>query len=222
MSIYWHQKALTEQEAKAAQLSKLEEIRAEVEMLQEQQDARDESQSENHVDAWIKARQFAVSKGIAEMPKSKKKVIDKFQKSSSLSAMLCRENPALAKAIGIDDSDQELPLVIIELLANPTAEPSVELGRKLLDAGPIDDLCKLAPQRATTIRLSAKQWNEDQAILLKNGLEALQEKVRLDRVYSAELKNQYANPLAASQAWEKENKKREILRAAGIEVGPRF
>lgn len=197
-------------------------MRAEVERLQEQQDARDESQSENHVDAWIKARQFAISKGIADMPKSKSKVIDKFQKSSSLSAMLCQANPALARAIGIDDSDQELPLVIIELLANPTAEPSIALGRKLLDAGPIEDLCSLAPARAKTIRLSAKLWQEDQHQKMQSGIETLQEQTMLKRVYADELKRQYGNPLVAAQDWEKENKKREVLRAAGIAVGPRF
>ena len=134
---------------------------------------------------------------------------------------LLKELPLVADALGINDDDMQFPEVLLDLLSNAEAEPSVALGRQLLEAGPIDDLVALAPSRATTIRLAVRQWQEDQNRLMQEGIAATREANQKARQQIRESIAAHGNPVVRGGAENKELRKREVLRQAGIPVGPR-
>ena len=70
-----------------------------------------------------------------------------FEQSDSLRRQFCTVQPKLLAELKLTDDDIELPTVILELLSDPSLEPTVQLGRRLLDSGSIDDLIAMAPQR---------------------------------------------------------------------------
>ncbi|WP_413439572.1 hypothetical protein [Synechococcus sp. MIT S9509] len=133
-----------------------------IEALQEQAAVREEKSHAADVPAWLQARRWMISKGQQKLPTSKSQLIRRLEESIGMRQQLLKELPKVADALGINDDEVQFPEVLLDLLSNAEAEPSVALGRQLLEAGPIDDLVALAPSRATTIRLSVRQWQEDQ------------------------------------------------------------
>ena len=192
-----------------------------IEALQEQAAVREEKSHAADVPAWLQARRWMISKGQQKLPTSKAKLIRCLEESAGMRQQLLKELPKVAEALGINDDEVQFPEVLLDLLSNPEAEPSVALGRQLLEAGPIDDLVGLAPSRATTIRLAVRQWQEDQARLMEEGIAATRQGTEKARQRIRESIAANGNPMTRATAEKRELRKREVLRQAGISVGPR-
>ena len=115
----------------------------------------------------------------------------------------------------------ELPAVVLDLLSDPSIEPSVQLGRRLLDSGSIDDLIAMAPQRRTTIRLAVQAWQDDQRQKLEQGITATREAAQKAKAADLKRIREHGNPMVRSSAESQELRKRQILREAGLRVGHR-
>ena len=122
-------------------MRQIAELQQRIDLLQGQQAAREETKSD--IPAWLRVRKWAVGKGLGGLPTSKKGVLNRIKEADSLRLQLCRELPQLAAEVGLADDDVEIPAVLCDLIADPDAEPSIQLGRKLLDAGPIDQMIEL-------------------------------------------------------------------------------
>ncbi|WP_413746916.1 hypothetical protein [Synechococcus sp. MIT S9507] len=192
-----------------------------IEALQEQAAVREEKSHAADVPAWLQARRWMISKGQQKLPTSKAKLIRYLEESAGMRQQLLKELPKVADALGINDDDMQFPEVLLDLLSNAEAEPSVALGRQLLEAGPIDDLVALAPSRATTIRLAVRQWQEDQQRLIEEGIAAKRDANEKERQRIRESIAAHGHPMVRGSAENKELRKREFLRQAGIPVGPR-
>ena len=203
----------------ADQMREIAELQQKIDLMQGQQDAREEKGSD--VPAWLRVRKWAVSKGMTKLPTSKKAVLGRIKEADSLRLQLCRELPQLAAEVGLADDDVEIPEILCDLIANPDAEPSIGLGRKLLEAGPIDQLIELAPQRRATIQLAVAAWKEDQRQKMEQGIAATKEAAEKARAADLKRIREHGNPMARSSAENVELRKREILRKAGITIGHR-
>ena len=203
----------------ADQMREIAELQQQIDLMQGQQDAREEKKTD--IPAWLRLRKWAVGKGLANLPTSPKRMIQRIKDGGSLCQQLVKEQPALAAELGISDDELELPLVIIQLLSDPTIEPSVALGRKLMESGPLNDLIALAPSRKATITLAVKAWREDQQRQMTEGLDALKKVTAEKREAVQRSIAAGGNPMARASVERQENHKREVLRAAGIRVGSR-
>ena len=203
----------------ADQMREIAELQQQIDLMQGQQDAREEKKTD--VPAWLKVRKWAIAKGMSNLPTSKKTLLNHIKEADSLRLQLCRELPQLAAEVGLGDDDVEIPEILCDLISNPQAEPSIGLGRKLLEAGPINELIELAPQRKTTIRLAVQAWRDDQKQKLEAGISATKEAAARGREAVQERIRQHGNPLARSSAENVELRKRQILREAGLRVGHR-
>ena len=203
-------------------MKEIAELSAAIQEMELRQQARNEApKASADIPGWLRLRKWAVGKGLANLPTSPKRMIQRIKDGGSLCQQLVKEQPALAAELGISDDELELPLVIVQLLSDPTIEPSVALGRKLMESGPIDDLVALAPSRKATIKLAVKAWREDQQRQMTEGLDDLKKVTARKR---EEIQRSIAaggNPMARASAERQENHKREVLRAAGIRVGTR-
>ena len=56
-------------------------------------------------------------------------MIERVKAAGSLCQQLVKEQPALAKELGLNDADSDLPEVICDLLSDPSREASATLGR---------------------------------------------------------------------------------------------
>ena len=203
-------------------MREIAELSASIQELELKQQARKEAPKVSaDIPAWLQLRKWAVGKGLANLPTSPKRMIQRIKDGGSLCQQLVKEQPALAAELGISDDELELPLVIVQLLSDPTLEPSVALGRKLMESGPIDDLVALAPSRKATITLAVKAWREDQQRQMTEGLDALKKVTAGKREAVQRSIAAGGNPMARASAERQENHKREVLRAAGIRVGSR-
>ena len=194
-------------------------LQQKIDQLQSQKDAREEKGSD--VPAWLQARRWLVSRGLSKLPGSPKKLLAVFEQSDSLRRQFCTVQPKLAAELKLTDDDIELPTVILDLLSDPSIEPTVALGRRLLDSGPIDDLIAMAPQRRATIQLAVKAWKEDQRQKLEQGITATREAAQKAREADQERIKQHGNPMARASTENVELRKRQILREAGLRVGHR-
>ena len=193
-----------------------------LEKMQEQSAAGAAQPADSDVPAWLQVRRWMIEKGQNNLPTSKRHLMSRFQQSTTLRMQLIKELPRLAAALGLNDDDVELPEVLLDLLSNPQTEPSVALGRRLLDsAQTIDQLIALAPSRQTTIRLSVQMWKQDQARLMEEGIAATRQVTEKERQRIRESIAAHGNPMVRGSAENKELRKREVLRQAGISVGPR-
>ena len=194
-------------------------LQKEIEKLQTQQAAKEER--EVAIPAWLQARRWLVSRGLSKLPGSPKKLLAVFEQSDSLRRQFCTAEPSLAAELKLSDADVELPEVVLDLLSDPSIEPSIQLGRRLLDSGSIDDLIAMAPQRKTTIRLAVRAWQDDQRHKLEAGINATREAAARGREADLKRIREHGNPLARSSAENVELRKRQILREAGLRVGHR-
>lgn len=193
-----------------------------LEKMQEQSAAGAAQPEASDVPAWLQVRRWMIEKGQNNLPTSKRHLMSRFQQSTTLRMQLIKELPRLAAALGLNDDDVELPEVLLDLLSNPQTEPSVVLGRRLLDsAQTIDQLIALAPSRQTTIRLSVQMWKQDQARMMEEGIAATRQGTEKERQRIRESIAAHGNPMVRGSAENKELRKREVLRQAGISVGPR-
>lgn len=202
-----------------AQIQEINQLQQRIEDLQQGAAAREEQKSE--VPPWLLARKWLIAKGLKRLPRSKRGVVDQIQASDSLRQQLCFELPKVAEALAITDEDTALPEIVCELLSDPSIEPSVQLGRRLLDSGPIDQLISMAPGREATIRLAVRAWRNDQRDKMHEGIEATREAAAKAKAADQQRIRQHGNPLVRASTESQELRKREVLRQAGIKVGHR-
>ena len=200
-------------------MREIAELQQQNDQLQSQKVAREEQKAD--IPAWLQARRWLVSRGLSKLPGSPKKLLEVFAQSDSLRRQFCAAEPSLAAALKLSDQDVELPEVVLDLLSDPSLEPTVALGRRLLDSGSIDDLIAMAPQRRTTIRLGVRAWQEDQKQKLEAGITATREAAAKAKAADQKRIREHGNPLARSSAESQEMRKRQILREAGLRVGHR-
>ena len=206
-------------DTRAAQLEEIGRLQQEIQKLQTQQDAKQER--EDAIPAWLQARRWLVNRGLSKLPSSPKKLLAVFEQSDSLRRQFCTSEPKLAAELKLTDDDIELPTVVLDLLSDPSIEPTVALGRRLLDSGSIDDLISMAPQRRTTIQLSVKAWKEDQQRKMQQGIDATHQAAVKGREADQKRIREHGNPMVRSAAENVELRKRQILRDAGLKVGYR-
>ena len=200
-------------------MREIAELQQKIDLMQGQQDAKAEQKSD--IPAWLQARRWLVSRGLSKLPNSPKKLLAVFEQSDSLRRQFCTVQPKLAAELKLTDDDVELPSVVLDLLSDPSIEPTVKLGRRLLDSGSIDDLIAMAPQRKTTIRLAVQAWQDDQKQKLEAGISATREAAQKARAADQERIKQHGNPMARASTENVELRKRQILREAGLKVGHR-
>ena len=182
-------------------MREIAELSAAIQELElKQQDRNEGPQSVSIYSCVVAIEEMGCRQRTDWMPTSKKAVLNRIKEADSLRLQLCRELPQLASEVGLADGDIEIPEVLCDLISNPQSEPSIGLGRKLLEAGPIDQLIGLAPQRRATIQMSVASWKEDQRQKLEQGIAATKEAAEKARAADQERIKQHGNPLARSSA----------------------
>ena len=110
--------------------------------------------------AWEQAASFLRARGLAA-PTTKSKFEAFLADNVAARAALLSEFPAAAVAVGLE---VEVPVFIGDLRANPPAEPSVALGRKVLDQNlseqQLRSLLVDRPALLQTLLASIEQWRD--------------------------------------------------------------
>jgi hypothetical protein len=127
-------------------------------------------------EAWEQAAAFLRSKGL-KAPTTASKFNAWLVENAAARATLLSEFPAAAVAVG---EEIECPPLVADLRANPPAEPSVKLGRQILDANLTEAQLKVLlvdrPAVLKTLLESIELWRD--SIVGPEAIKAMQERLK--------------------------------------------